>query len=122
MGARFLFFVLPGGIVAAVRHMASFFLSAAPRPPSTLDAVGANQDNIDGHRLPKRTSAEHVQDVAKRERGDGVEPSGARTGRENERYSVALSAFAASISSAVIRPATDSRMSWAFGLFFSTAR
>ena len=37
-------------------------------------------------------------------------------------YSVALSAFAASISSGVIRPATDSRMSWAFGLFFSTAR
>ena len=54
--------------------------------------------------------------------GKGVEPAGARTGRESERYSVALSAFAASISSGVIRPATDSRMSWAFGLFFSTAR
>ena len=85
MGARFPCFVLPGGIAAAVRHVASFFFSAAPQPPSTLDAVGANQDNIDGHRLPKRTSAEHVQDVAKRERGDGVEPSGARTGREGER-------------------------------------
>ena len=36
-------------------------------------------------------------------------------------YSVALSAFAASISSAVIRAATDSRMSRAFGLSFSAA-
>ena len=54
--------------------------------------------------------------------GKGWSRQGVRTGRESERYSVALSAFAASISSGVIRPATDSRMSWAFGLFFSTAR
>ena len=37
-------------------------------------------------------------------------------------YRVALSAFAASISSAVISPATESRMNRAFGLLFSTAR
>ena len=64
--AQFPCFVRRGGIAPAVRHVVSFFFSAAPRLPPIPGAVGTNQDNTDDRRLPKRAS-------------------GARTGRRASR-------------------------------------
>ena len=55
-------FAPSGGMATAVRHVVSFFFSAAPRTQPTLGRAGAKQNTTVGHRLPKRAVASIEKD------------------------------------------------------------